>query len=189
MRPDRVQSNKRDLKTLVKFLAQAPDKVPVKGRFGFTLNEKDIDRLTKELEDTSRSIGSFVAGAGHLDKLMAHSTSERSSKQLKKMTKQLYSRRRQAFALHKVFQTCWVYNCQHTEHNTLLLIHLDSQANTTTLPADPQFHVLFQWFCDAEPNPQWKDSAVIMNTDSLILPAPQAGTSRYKAMDLTPWVL
>jgi hypothetical protein len=178
MKPDRAQSNKRDLKTLFEFLAQSPGKVTFRGRFGFTLHEKDIDRLTKELEDTSRSIGSFVADAGHLDKLMAHSTSERSSKQLKKMTKQLYSRRRQAFALHKAFQSGWIHNCQHTKHNTLLLIHLESQAKTIPLPADPQFHVLFQWFREAEPDPQWKDSAVIMNTDSLILPASQAAIAR-----------
>lgn len=135
--------------------------------------------MAGELENISRLIRSFVADAGHLDQLMVHSTSEKSSKQLKKITKRLYSRRRQAFALHRAFETGWLHNCQHTEHNTLLLLHLNSPTNPTPPPAESEFHVFFQWFCEAEPEARWIDSAVVMNTDSLVLPVSSGGPTRY----------
>jgi hypothetical protein len=170
---------KRDLKTLCDIFSQPANKLPLSRRFGFTLHEKDIDRLAEKLGSVARSISSFVADASDLDTLMARSSSDRSFKQLQKATNLLYKTRRQAFTLFKVLQDCWVQDCQHKGHNVLLHLKTELPRHGTSHSADLHFHVLFQWFGQEEPEPYWMESAVIMNTDSVNLPEPETAPARY----------
>jgi hypothetical protein len=172
------QGNRRDLKALCDFFNQAAAKPSLRLRSGFTLHEKDIDRLTKELRNTTRSISSFVVDASNLDTLMTRSTSEKGSRHLKRRTNTLYNTRKRAVALFQVLQKGWLSNCQHIGHTTLLHLDENCQSNNKSLSHDQNFHVLFQWFGQIRPEPYWKETAVFMNTDSVQLPASAVEPSR-----------
>jgi hypothetical protein len=172
------QGNRRDLKALCDFFNQAAAKPSLRLRSGFTLHEKDIDRLAKELRNTTRSISSFVVDASNLDTLMTRSTSEKGSRQLKRTTNTLYNTRKNAVALFQILQKSWLWNCQHIGHTALLHLNEDCQRNNKSLSHGQNFHVLFQWLGQIRPEPCWKETAVFMNTDSVQLPTAAVGPSR-----------
>ncbi|KAL1598046.1 hypothetical protein SLS60_008534 [Paraconiothyrium brasiliense] len=159
-----------------------------KERFGFTLHEKDIDRLTKELGRKSSSIASFVASATNLDNLVGQSVGEKSAEGMKKIVNRLYKTRDHALSLFNTLKRGWSADCQHRTHNALLHLQSDCKAAGPLFQSDQEFHMLLQILSKEGTNALWGELAVVMNTDSLgTLPGPTKYDKQFKP-DVLPLI-
>ncbi|KAF1963143.1 hypothetical protein CC80DRAFT_530983 [Byssothecium circinans] len=164
---EKAQPAKGGLKEIYDILTRRSKKLSFGERFGFTLHEKDIDRLTKELGHVSSSIASFVASATNLDKLAGQSAGEKSAEGMRKIVNRLYKTRDHALSLFNTLKGGWLADCQHHMHNALLHLQSDCNATGPLFQSDQEFHMLFQILGKEDTNALWRELAVVMNTDSL----------------------
>lgn len=156
-------------------LAERKTSLGLRERFGFTLNENDITRISNELGQLSMSLDSFVSNATALSSHQSRPSVDVSIRKMRKVVDQLYKTRDHALTLFNTLTRHWLAGCQHGKHNALVQLQTSYKDNSLLSKSDYGFHLLFQILDQNNKVACWKELAVSMNMDS-IDPLPTSST-------------